>query len=552
MSIHFVTMATRYPEETQSIEYSQAEIDYFVQQLERTGRYDVRRKESAPVTPTFGSVTSVTADTSKPTMVFGTPTPEREAARLSLGLDRRVSFNPRLVSAPKEEIVQFPQHSYAASQHSPTQHVTYTTYTDTRLKEVDTGSIHEPVYSKTFHPRPSLPTSVSFVSGLRNVDHPPYMSTPLHLTQHSTHLAQHTPSSLSTPTHSAYSVPVHTPIVSLAQGFTVPSTSVPSLVTPSYRDSYQMLHSLPGSRIPSIPPFPGEGVDSDFDIWKYDVTCLLQEGVYPQYSILEAIRKSLKGKARSVLFHLGARASVQDIITELEGIYGNVSSAENLKEMFYNARQKEKESIADYSLRLEQLLCKSDLHIDEQQKNAMLCSKLWSGLHDHSLKNITRFKFETVKDFSQLRRELRQVEQELGNTHVLSPPSVSSTHTSLPAEEASSHMSLVESKMLKQLESLASDMKGLSSRLEKIESDMKQSDTDTSYGDRNRNTPKWKNYYSDRNSETKSQSEDRSKGRGRDRNRGRSQDWKQQEVNKGEDSERQKPLNSRGPPRKGR
>ena len=83
------------------------------------------------------------------------------------------------------------------------------------------------------------------------------------------------------------------------------------------------------------------------------MSCLVKEGVYPQHLILESIRRSLKGRARSVLLHLGEAACVRDIVSELEGIYGNVSSSERLKEQFYSAQQNEHESVADYSLRLE-------------------------------------------------------------------------------------------------------------------------------------------------------------------------------------------------------
>jgi hypothetical protein len=70
--------------------------------------------------------------------------------------------------------------------------------------------------------------------------------------------------------------------------------------------------------------------DCAFDLWRYEINCLIRNGVYPEHILLESIRKSLKGKAHTVLLHLGEDASVQDILSELEGIYGNVSSGEKL------------------------------------------------------------------------------------------------------------------------------------------------------------------------------------------------------------------------------
>jgi hypothetical protein len=43
----------------------------------------------------------------------------------------------------------------------------------------------------------------------------------------------------------------------------------------------------------------------------------------------------------------------------------------------------------------------------------MLRNRLWSGLRKDELRNVTRYKFESIFDFNVLRRELRQIEQDL-------------------------------------------------------------------------------------------------------------------------------------------
>ena len=99
---------------------------------------------------------------------------------------------------------------------------------------------------------------------------------------------------------------------------------------------------------------------------------------------------------------------------EMEGMYGDVCSAEELKERFYSAVQREGESVVDYSLRLERLLCSYNIDLDRESRNQMLRSRLWSGLvKSQELKNVSRFKYETVKEYVQLRIDLRQIEQEL-------------------------------------------------------------------------------------------------------------------------------------------
>ena len=66
-------------------------------------------------------------------------------------------------------------------------------------------------------------------------------------------------------------------------------------------------------------------------------------------------------------------------MSEMQAIYGNAASSENLKEQFYSASQSDGESVVDYSLRLECLLS-SQINISQEEKNKMLCNKLWSGL----------------------------------------------------------------------------------------------------------------------------------------------------------------------------
>ena len=117
-------------------------------------------------------------------------------------------------------------------------------------------------------------------------------------------------------------------------------------------------------------------------------------------------------------------------MSEMQAIYGNAASSEKLKEQFYSASQSDGESVVDYSLRLERLLS-SQINISQEEKNKMLCNKLWSGLCNKELKNATRYKFESTKEYSALRRELRQVELEMGSTITKKQMSVSVESDSL-------------------------------------------------------------------------------------------------------------------------
>ena len=91
-------------------------------------------------------------------------------------------------------------------------------------------------------------------------------------------------------------------------------------------------------------------------MWTFGLNCLIKASVYPDSLILQAIRKSLRGISRDILLTRGESASPSIILNKLEGIYGNVSSNEVLLLQFYLESQLENESIADYRVRIENLL----------------------------------------------------------------------------------------------------------------------------------------------------------------------------------------------------
>lgn len=251
-------------------------------------------------------------------------------------------------------------------------------------------------------------------------------------------------------------------------------------------------------RIPDLPSFSGDGKlnTSMFEIWRYDVNCLLDEGIYPPHIVREAIRKSLKGSARGVLLHLGEHASVSEIISELEGIYGNVQSGERLKEQFYSEKQKADESVGDYSLRLERLLSRVPGHLDRTAKNDMLRNRLWSGLRNIELKNASRYLFEKNLNYNTLRKELRAVEEDLrldkaatpdqpppnkpdiappSKTDIKPPPSVDENLTIKSSDTvgAKQFATSVESRLLKELTTLSRQMERMESRMAGLEKEVK-------------------------------------------------------------------------------
>ena len=194
---------------------------------------------------------------------------------------------------------------------------------------------------------------------------------------------------------------------------TVPSFS--GHPPPSFKTSFNSSY-LASMRLPQLLFFSGEDQKGDisFEVWKFELSCLIKEN-YPDSLILQSIRKNLRGKAREILLTLGETAKPSNILNKLEGIYGNVSTSEVLLQKFYIESQGKDESVADYSIRIENLLRKAirSRTISDDKRNEMLCSKLWNGLADRLLKISSQYTYETVKHFNQLRKKIRAIEQDL-------------------------------------------------------------------------------------------------------------------------------------------
>jgi len=170
--------------------------------------------------------------------------------------------------------------------------------------------------------------------------------------------------------------------------------------------------------LPKIPHFSGseepQKGEVTYEVWRFEIKCLQNSGYLPEHLLLQAIRNSLKGNARSILISLGEDAVADGVLNQLDDYYGNVSTAETLLQSFYNDFQKESESIVAYGSRLEIILSRAirSGHIELSAKDAMLRSKFWTGLKNPELRNASRHLFDSTKNFHGLLREIRKVEQE--------------------------------------------------------------------------------------------------------------------------------------------
>ena len=165
---------------------------------------------------------------------------------------------------------------------------------------------------------------------------------------------------------------------------------------------------------------------------------------------------------------LGLKASIQEILHKMDGLYGKVATEGTLLTQFYAAQQHDKEDVTSWSCRLEEII--QGVHaqglISRGTMFEMLRSKLWTGLRDEKLKNATRYKYDMIKDYDELVIAIRRVEQESFTDKV----KAASKAIQKPKEVGNGK----QQEIIPGEDSLEHTLKQLSSRLQKIETSMEQ------------------------------------------------------------------------------
>ena len=88
----------------------------------------------------------------------------------------------------------------------------------------------------------------------------------------------------------------------------------------------------------------------NFDQWCIDVKSY--QASYPDSILLPAIRKSIVGKAKSVIRHLGPSYTVDEVITVLTQEYEGVVSSDVIFKDFYQLKQECSKKVQVFSIQL--------------------------------------------------------------------------------------------------------------------------------------------------------------------------------------------------------
>ena len=71
--------------------------------------------------------------------------------------------------------------------------------------------------------------------------------------------------------------------------------------------------------IPKIPTFSGDGSkqDTSYELWKYQVECLLKDK-YSESVVAQSARRSIRGEAGKVTMSLGSDANIRQLLEKME------------------------------------------------------------------------------------------------------------------------------------------------------------------------------------------------------------------------------------------
>ena len=110
--------------------------------------------------------------------------------------------------------------------------------------------------------------------------------------------------------------------------------------------SFQVKADIDIGKFSGTEPTPAD--ELNFDQWCIDVKSY--QAIYPDNILLPVIRKSIIGKAKSVIRHLGLLYTVDEVLTVLTQEYEEVASSNVIFKDFYQLKQEKNEKVQIFSI----------------------------------------------------------------------------------------------------------------------------------------------------------------------------------------------------------
>ena len=183
--------------------------------------------------------------------------------------------------------------------------------------------------------------------------------------------------------------------------------------------SFQVKADIDIGKFSGTEPTPTD--ELNFDQWCMDVRSY--QVSYPDNILLPAIRKSIVGRAKSVIRHLGPSYTVE-VIAVLTQEYEGVASSDMIFKDFYQLRQEKNEKVQIFSIRLRDMLTKLSIQspdrVPKEDHDKILKDRFFYGIKSE-LQNSIRHLYDNESiTFSQLLVKARRNEEEETTSCVVS------------------------------------------------------------------------------------------------------------------------------------
>ena len=176
--------------------------------------------------------------------------------------------------------------------------------------------------------------------------------------------------------------------------------------------SFQVKADIDIGKFSGIEPTPAD--ELNFNQWCIDIKSY--QASYPDNILLPAIRKSIVGRAKFVIRHLGPSYTVDEVITVLTQEYEGVASSDVIFKDFYQLKQEKNEKVQIFSIRLRGMLTKLSLQfpdrVPKEDHDKILKDRFFYGIKSKIRNSIRHLYDDDSVTFSQLLVKAHRNEEE--------------------------------------------------------------------------------------------------------------------------------------------
>lgn len=241
-------------------------------------------------------------------------------------------------------------------------------------------------------------------------------------------------------------------------GDTSRSNTLQNTFHDQYGNSINQVYEL-NNNFPRIPQFSGDDPPQKGDVsykeWRFEVQCLISDPDIKPNLLIQSIRRSLRGTAKTMLIPLGEKAGVKQILDKLDILFGEIANNGMIMQEFFNAFQLPGENVTSFGCRLETMLQNAidNGYLDSASKNDLLRHKFWTSLSSEKLKSQTRHKYDAIKNYDRLLLEIRRVEKEILISSSISENKPVHQHGIMTNED-------LEDKLMEKMENMETRLEG--------------------------------------------------------------------------------------------